>query len=685
MLALYTVLTVAAAGVVGAFARLALFETGYISGFGSGLAVVGGAACIYVALQFFWVSLLQLLWPTRGRKYLLVECVSHAAVAALAPHLLHVQIEWPHPMFEKAAVFVFLGAFLAIHVALKLVTFYAVLRSDAGSRVESLMWAAAGCLCVGGAYLGATAWLDDLGSSRPHAKETTAPYRSGSVYAEAREMPEGCLYDCGLTARTGDCIVLRWANAPESAGGRLTSAYVTVELMGNTTKRVAGFQEIPKSGWGTQQIPWDDIPTGLRACSITWHVDEEPSWRAITGLRPVSATGRALLLAGPRVCPARGEDGPPTIIVASVDGLGASRLSAMGYDRKTTPSLDRLAFAGRLFSAAYTPYPDATAANATLLTGLNPLRHGLSGASRTPMQETVETLAEILRVQGYTTAAFTEGERYGDLVFGTGLEQGFEVFDVGYTDPGEPDESEEQQEAPKAVGSDLTLARVRAWLAAQGNIPAFVFVRLSDLADGRLHTRYEDAFIPEDTPPTPSDIYDTALAHLDHRLGALVKHARDAVGRDSLCFVVTSPFGMNISGERQARGLDEETLHVPLIMSSTDLGQARHTDPVGLQGVAPTLAALGDGIFTTAIDGTNLRLGLVKRDVISMYGTPLKFTLRADRWRFYWEPGRGGEARVRLYDMERGSRQREVSDRYPDVVERFSTTLSRYASQAPGS
>ena len=68
---------------------------------------------------------------------------------------------------------------------------------------------------------------------------------------------------------------------------------------------------------------------------------------------------------------------PRGVILISIDTLRADRLGCYGYERPTTPSLDRLAAAGTLFENCVAQAPWTLPAHATMLTGLAPHRHGV--------------------------------------------------------------------------------------------------------------------------------------------------------------------------------------------------------------------------------------------------------------------------------------------------------------------
>jgi len=68
-----------------------------------------------------------------------------------------------------------------------------------------------------------------------------------------------------------------------------------------------------------------------------------------------------------------------------------------------TPNLDRFVARGTMFHRAYCPNPTCTPTRASIITGLNPSRHGAYSLG-TKLPETVPTLGEHLRQAGYSAA-----------------------------------------------------------------------------------------------------------------------------------------------------------------------------------------------------------------------------------------------------------------------------------------
>ena len=100
----------------------------------------------------------------------------------------------------------------------------------------------------------------------------------------------------------------------------------------------------------------------------------------------------------------------PNVILVYFDDLGYGDLGITGCTDYITPNMDSMAKNGITFTHFYSPQAVCTASRAGLLTGCYPNRIGFSGAmdhtSRKGLAESEETLAELLKENGYKTAIF---------------------------------------------------------------------------------------------------------------------------------------------------------------------------------------------------------------------------------------------------------------------------------------
>lgn len=129
-------------------------------------------------------------------------------------------------------------------------------------------------------------------------------------------------------------------------------------------------------------------------------------------------------LAGACGEPAQAPAARPSVILISIDTLRADHLGLYGYERATSPFLDRWAERCVVFERAFSPAAWTLSAHMTMLTGLYPEQHGVLEGDLALAPE-VPLLAEHFARAGYRTLGFYQPTwvhpRHG---FG----RGFEVF-----------------------------------------------------------------------------------------------------------------------------------------------------------------------------------------------------------------------------------------------------------------
>lgn len=114
----------------------------------------------------------------------------------------------------------------------------------------------------------------------------------------------------------------------------------------------------------------------------------------------------------------------PNILWIIMDTARADHFSSYGYARNTTPEIDKIADEGVLYENAISPAPWTLPAHTSMLTGMFPSKHGVDG-SWTWLGDEFITIAEILKKNGYKTAAFSNN---GNFSTDQNLHQGFDTF-----------------------------------------------------------------------------------------------------------------------------------------------------------------------------------------------------------------------------------------------------------------
>lgn len=122
-------------------------------------------------------------------------------------------------------------------------------------------------------------------------------------------------------------------------------------------------------------------------------------------------------------CKDSAPDKRPNILWVVLDTTRADRLSLYGYDKPTTPFLERWAGDARVYRNCLSVANTTSPAHASMFTGLMPSEHGVVNTGTT-LAEGYQTIAEHLRDNGYQTYLFSANPHVSGL---HNLSQGFEI------------------------------------------------------------------------------------------------------------------------------------------------------------------------------------------------------------------------------------------------------------------
>ena len=121
----------------------------------------------------------------------------------------------------------------------------------------------------------------------------------------------------------------------------------------------------------------------------------------------------------------------PNVIFYVIDGGGADFMSVYGYNRRTTPNLERLAAEGALFERVYSNSSWTRPSTASYMTSLhNSVMGGLLNWNDGVPDQAV-TMAEHMHRAGYQTAVFTANPNAGTL---SNLQRGVDFFREDWED-----------------------------------------------------------------------------------------------------------------------------------------------------------------------------------------------------------------------------------------------------------
>lgn len=311
------------------------------------------------------------------------------------------------------------------------------------------------------------------------------------------------------------------------------------------------------------------------------------------------------------------------VILVSFDALQAAHVSSLGYPRKTTPNLDRIAAQGFHFQHCYSVASWTVPASMTWFTGVYPSEHRLTNkfavfkppamkiANLKEVAPHLMTLAEVLKQNGYATAGFTGNAGVSGAF---GYEQGFDVY---------------RHEHEKFGGLTDSIDGALAWLQQNRDKKFFLFLHGYDchgqhspaggydyrFVDKNYDRRYtgseqeqeqlrEEGLDKGQLTMRDADvrfwraIYDEKINRADEAFARFVK-GFDRLGlADNTLLVLTSDHGTEFYEHRRfdhGFTLYNEQLHVPLIIRLP--GQRRGkpiADRVSSIDVMPTILDLLD-------------------------------------------------------------------------------------------
>lgn len=312
----------------------------------------------------------------------------------------------------------------------------------------------------------------------------------------------------------------------------------------------------------------------------------------------------------------------PHILLVSVDTLRADHMSLYGYERPTTPAIDRFFADGEIYERAYSADANTSPSMTTVLTGLYPARHGIRLFYQR-IEDDLRLLPDYLRRHGYATAAVVS-----NLVL-TGEAIGFDARFDHYDDF--VDERELNRRVFQRRASRTTDAAIR-WLDQ---------VR----SPGRPHllwVHYIDPHGPYAPPPDrPTDFthegelpldprrlsnaqrldgvrdaleyvdrYDEEIAYADREIGRLLQRYEELGLAERAIIVLTADHGETMTDYdrlfRHGYHVWEPIMRVPLAIRRPGGPKLRVDSPVSLADLLPTLLGWAGIAVPEGLDGRPL-------------------------------------------------------------------------------
>jgi arylsulfatase A-like enzyme len=317
--------------------------------------------------------------------------------------------------------------------------------------------------------------------------------------------------------------------------------------------------------------------------------------------------------------------GAPNVLLLVLDTVRDFNVSLSGYERRTTPALERWAAQGTRYELAFSTAPWTLPSHAGIFTGRLP--HELTTTLFKPLDGRHPTLAEAMGDAGYTTSGFAANLLYCTWQYG--LTRGFVHFEdfvvtkrtlftaseigrVVYGDKRVRRLLGDYDLANRKPAAAVTDAFLRWLSAADGERPFFAFINYFDAHHPYLPPRpFDTLFAPRSAPVyhlaeynygdlTPRETaqmlarYDGGIAYQDREIDRLLRELERRGVLDNTVVIVTSDHGEHW-GEHQrlshGNSMYRQLLQVPLFIRYPRRWPAGRVvaDPVSLRDIPATV------------------------------------------------------------------------------------------------
>src|SRR4030095_7340790 len=246
------------------------------------------------------------------------------------------------------------------------------------------------------------------------------------------------------------------------------------------------------------------------------------------------------------------------VLFVLIDTLRAERLGSYGYQRDTSPALDRLARSGVRFAHHLAQSSWTKSSMASMWTGLYPRRNGILRFDQV-IPDAARMPAEILRDAGFVTVGLY---RNGWVAPTFGFDQGFEVYEkpIEQVIPG----VKRQNPTLSDKGSDESVVSAALeFVRLRGHQRWLLYLHLMDVHE---YTYDEESAL---FGTRYSDIYDNAIRRIDGVLEALFSSLGERGLLERTLVIVAADHG-EAFGERgfegHGRKVYREETEVPLFV-----------------------------------------------------------------------------------------------------------------------
>lgn len=427
-------------------------------------------------------------------------------------------------------------------------------------------------------------------------------------------------------------------------------------------------------------------------------------------------------------------DKPPNILLITIDTLRADHLGCYGYQLDTSPTIDRLAKKGILFTDCAPQWPQTLPSMAALNTGLYPKTMGIKyGGHKLPSSFLL--MSEIFSQAGYRTGAVVANFNIGKTF---GFNQGFDHFVESwqemwkekkrnilfYNYPGK---------VKHFTNATIMVDQALKWLEESKNEkPFYLWLHYMDPHGpylppkshaGYFNNKYTAEPVPlEELPPYQlqtddetglpiTDLafyqaqYDREIRFIDDELGRLFSDIKQYNSDRNTIIILTSDHGESLSEHNyyleHGKLPYQACAHIPLIIADNTKLSAGLTfkKPVGLIDVSATILELAGIAIPQHFEGQSLAplMRKKKNAAVPKYtfmesGRTIKdtqLTVRYGKWKLIHVRSLKNRkvmagTEYELYDIKNDpSEIHNLVTQHPKIVKRLGKVLHDWYTSGP--
>jgi arylsulfatase A-like enzyme len=341
--------------------------------------------------------------------------------------------------------------------------------------------------------------------------------------------------------------------------------------------------------------------------------------------------------------------GRPNVLWIVWDTVRADHMGLYGYERDTTPNLDRWAASARVYENCLSTAGHTLPSHASMFTGLLPSEH-CTDNHHGQLDDAYTTIAEALRSVGYRSYLYSANPHISSV---GNFDQGFDLVEHPWSEPyrelavrivrdklaGERRDSEMRRSFARAdqgegaltawsikAAGELAEKAVLAWLGSgDAERPYFVFVNYMEAHRPLVPPRaYRERMMSPEQVDRSYDVdrswmptweytfglrefddeeieltratYDAAVAELDDQFGALMQALEDGGWLENTVVIVTSDHGEHLGEQHMLDhqfSVYQPLLRVPLVVHyPATFAPGRDARPVVNFDLFPTLLEL---------------------------------------------------------------------------------------------